>query len=132
MSSRNYQGIVQTLNVQPRIIAGSFAPNGSSAISAASNLGLGWSVAYVSTGLYRVTLTDSFPYLLSVVASLQVATADDKFAANVAYTASTKVLDIRVYDLSTGALADVAADAGNRINFMCLFQDSSVTPVYGA
>lgn len=127
MSSRNYQGIVQTLNVQPRIIAGSFAPNGSSAIDATTRLGLGFTVAYTSTGLYTITFTDSFSHLLSATATSQLTTGADTFLQVGVYSASAKTLQIRCY--TGGSLADHGA---GRIHFNCLFQDSGVTPVYGS
>lgn len=129
MSNRNYQGAVVALNPMVRWIGGSFAPNGSSAIDQSTRLGLGWSVAYTSTGLYTVTFTDAFPNLLCAVASLQLTTGDDKFLQIGVYSAANKTLQIRCYDASGAALADAGA---GRINFSCFFSDTTVTPVYGA
>ena len=111
------------------ILAGSFAPNGSSAVSAASNKGTGWSVAWTSTGLFTITLADSYPSLISATASLQLTSGDDKFLQFGAIDVlSAKTLQIRVWDVSGTAVSDVAADAGNRINFTLILKNSSVTP----
>ena len=109
-----------------RQIRGSFAPNGSSAIAAASNRGAQgwWSVAYVSTGLYRITLDKGGPSIESVVASLQLATAAARYIQVGAVTASARTIDIRVIDAS-GVVQDVAADANNRINFAVEVRGSS-------
>jgi len=129
MSNRNYQKAPQMLNPTVRMIGGSFAPNGSSAIDATTRLGLGWSVGYTSTGLYTITFTDKFPNLLCALASLQLTTGDDKFLQVGVYSAANKTLQIRCYDASGAALADAGA---GRIHFMCWFSDTTVTPVYGA
>jgi len=107
------------------VIAGSFAPNGSSAVSAASNKGTGFTVARTSAGLFTITFTESYPDLLSAVATLQLASADDKYVQVGTYTAATKALQIRVFDASDAAVADVDANANNRINFVCVFENTA-------
>lgn len=125
MASRNtYRP--RSLNPEAVCIAGSFAPNGSSAVSAASRKGRGFTVARTSTGLFTVTFTDKFAALLSATASLQQATAGDQTILVGTWTASTKALILTVWDISAAAVADVAADANNRINFVAWFQNSSL------
>jgi len=102
-------------------IMGSFAPNGSSAVSAASNKGSGFTVARTSTGLFTITFESIYPGYRSFTASLQLASGDDKFCQIGAYVAASKTLQIRVWDVSGAAVADVAADANNRINFCAVF-----------
>lgn len=126
MASRIFRKIMGINQGEVRV-SGSFAPNGSSAISAASNTGKGWTVAYISTGLYRITFADKYPFLISGMAVLQLATGDDKYVQLGTYTASSKTLDIRVWDASGAAVADVAANANNRINFDCVFGNLSFT-----
>jgi hypothetical protein len=55
----------------PLMVAGSFAPNGSSAVSAASNKGIGWSVARTGAGTFRVTFSDDVPLAISAKVHLQ-------------------------------------------------------------
>ncbi len=113
-------------------IVGSFAPNGSSAVAATSNKGNGWTVAWTSTGLFTVTFTDAWNALVSAHATLQLASAGDQYAQPGTYDATAKTLIIRVIDCSTGAVADIAADANNRINFTAWFRNSSVLPTRGS
>ena len=47
--------IVRAIGKGRVMVAGSFVPNGSSAIDNTKNQGKGWSVAYTSTGLYTIT-----------------------------------------------------------------------------
>jgi hypothetical protein len=109
------------------VVAGSFAPNGSSAIAATSNKGTGWSVARTSAGLYTLTFTNVGYELVTALTSLQLATKDDKLLQIGAYDAAAKTLLIRVWDISGGDVADVDANANNRVHFLCVFRSSSVT-----
>lgn len=131
MAARNLSP-VRTLVRELVPIAGSFAPNGSSAVSASSRKGLGWSVVRTSTGLFTVTFTDKWNDLVSAEASLQLASADDKFIQVGTYSASAKTLQIRVWDVSSAGVADVAADANDRISFVCWFRNSAATPTAGS
>lgn len=120
-------------DVAPGLVTyrGSFAPNGSSAIVATSNKGGGgvgmWTVAYTSTGLFTLTLADTFVDFDSILATLQLASGDDKYAQIGETSVSNRTVEIRVWDASAGAVADVAANAGNRINFSITVRTSSVT-----
>lgn len=113
------------------IIAGSFAPNGGSAIDPLSRTGPGWSVARSNTGLYTVTLTDKYNALLSAQATLQLAVADDKFANIIAVNLAAKTIQIGVWDVSGAALTDVAANAGNRVNFVFMLSNTAQVPSRG-
>jgi len=130
MSYRNYAP-VRTLVRELIPVVGSFAPNGASAVSATSRKGLGWSVARTSAGLFTITFTDKYNDLVCAESSLQLASADDKFTQIGTWTANTKALQIRVWDVSGGAVADVAADANNRIHFVAWFRNSAATPTAG-
>lgn len=126
MANRNFNPM-QALDRGVKIITGSFAPNGSSAVSAASNKGIGFSVARTSAGLFTITLEDSYVSLLAAVASLQLASADDKFCQIGAVDVVTaKTIQIRVWDISGAAVADVNANANNRINFCFVLKNSEV------
>lgn len=110
-------------------IIGSFAPNGASAIVATSNKGLGFTVARISAGLYRLTFTDKFADLVSAQSTLQLAAAADLHVQVGTYTPASKTLDIRVVAVATET--DVAANANNRINFVAWFRNSSALPTRG-
>ena len=114
------------------VVQGSFAPNGGSAVSAASNRGVGWSVARTSTGLFTITFNGGYKYnqLDSFTCTLQQATGGDQFLQAGTYTAPTATADgtmtVRVWDVSGAAVADVAADDNNRIHFVAVFRKSDV------
>lgn len=97
------------------VIAGSFAPNGAAAIAASSREGCGFTVARTSAGLYTVTLTDAFAALVSATASLQLTTAADVVAQIGAVNLAAKTIQIRA--LAAAVETEVAAAAGNRVNF---------------
>lgn len=127
MANRNF--------VRPRcldreliIIAGSFAPNGSSAVASSSVKGQGFSVAYTTTGQFTITLQDTYYSLVSATASLQLSSADDKVLQWGAIdVTSAKTLVLNVWDISAAALADVSANAANRINFTLMLKNTSIT-----
>lgn len=117
---------IQAPNKEVKIIAGSFAPNGSSAVAATGVKGKGFTVARTSTGLFTITLLDKFYELLDFQHSLQLAAADDKITQGGAVSLSAKTVQVRVWDISGAAVADVAADAGNRINFCLAFRNTKI------
>jgi hypothetical protein len=118
--------LLRTFGTGKITVDGSFAPNGSSALDKTKFDGEGWTAAYVSTGLYRVTVDTALQKLQSYGCSLLLATGDDKFAQPAAVTQATAtsgaVFDIRVWDSSAAAVADVAAATGNRISFWLNFR----------
>jgi|SRR6185369_5574209 len=126
MANRNFTEM-QALDKGIKVIAGSFAPNNTGAVSAASNKGIGYSVVRTSAGLFTITLEDSYVSLLSGTCSLQLASADDKYCQFGSIDVVTaKTVQIRVWDISAAAVADVAADANNRINFCLVLKNSQV------
>ncbi len=123
---------VRTLVRELIPLVGSFAPNGSSAISGASRKGLGWSVAYTSTGLYTITFSDTFSDLVSFTCDLQLASAADSFLQmGTLVNTATPVVQIRNWDISSAAVADIAANANNRIHFTAWLRNSAAKPTYG-
>jgi hypothetical protein len=109
------------------VVYGSFAPNGSSALDSTALKGdiALFTVAYISTGLYRVTLgynangidnvTTGFQLNAAAAQSLQLGPIDE----------TNRTIDLRVVNSSTGAVADVAADANNRIHFTIALRGST-------
>ena len=102
------------------LVSGSFAPAGTGAPTAA--LGDGYTVARTSTGLFTLTLDRVWPSLLSATATVQLATAADTVAQVGVVALTSKTVQIRT--LTAGALADVAANANNRVNFALKFKRS--------
>jgi hypothetical protein len=119
--------IVRTLEGEMVPIMGSFAPDTADPVTSAK--GKGYTVAYTSPGTYTVTFTHGWNDLISATATLQLASADDKFAQIGTYTAATAsasaTLVIRVLDASGAAVAEVAANANNRVNFTCWFRNKA-------
>lgn len=113
--------LVEALGTGYTVIAGSFSPNGSSAVSSASVKGAGFTVARTSAGLFTVTFRDNFPALVAYGAHLGLATGDDKFAQvgliDVVGASAAKTMKIRVWDISGAAETDVSAATGNVISF---------------
>lgn len=115
---------VQSLNREVKIMAGSFAPAGSGVPTDVK--GRGFTVVRTSTGLFTVTLSNTFIQLLDGQVSLQLASADDKFAQLGAVDLAAKTVQIRIWDISAAAVADVAANANNRVNFALALRNSTV------
>jgi hypothetical protein len=102
------------------IVAGSFAP--AAAAAPTTVRGKGFSVARGGTGNFVLTFDQLYKNLISATATLQLATAADQFCVVESYVAASKTLDINVWDVSDAAVADVAANANNRVNFICVFE----------
>jgi hypothetical protein len=113
---------VETIGRQKKLVQGSFAPD--TANPPTTLRGDGFSVVRTSQGLFTVTFDDSYPELESADASLQLAAAAARFIQIGAYNATAKTLQIRVTD-ATGAVQDVAANANNRVNFCCVFDNGT-------
>ncbi len=124
---------VRTLVRELIPIVGSFAPNSTSAVAGSSRKGLGWSVARTSAGLFTITFADTQADLVAFEASLQLATGDDKFLQmGTLVNTTTPVVQIRVWDISAAAVADVTADANNRIHFVAWMRNLAALPTHEA
>lgn len=127
MASRtNYS--LQCLAVQGTLLAGSFAPNGASAVDAASVLGRGvTSVTRTGAGKFTVQCADTWRKIWSDVASVRVsADATDIYAqtGDFSNVGSATAMSF-VVKLKTGATnTDLTANANNRVSFMVLCNDS--------
>lgn len=110
----------------------SFAPNGSSAVSAASNRGRGlYSVSRTGAGLFTLTFTDDFVALVAVNITVQVTgDATDLYAQVGDFTAGTSTarptLKLRLMTATTPT--DLAANANNRVFIKATFRKGDVTP----
>ena len=63
-----------------------------------------------------------------MTASLQLATGSDKMAqiGETAVSTTAKTIQIRIWDISDAAVADVSYDANNRVNFQAVLKNSTV------
>jgi len=125
MANRDFMSNVQALDEEVKIVAGSFAPDTANAPTTVR--GRGFTVARTSTGLFTVTLADTYPLLIAGDVSLQLAAGADLIVQLGAIdVASAKTVQIRVWDISDGAVADIAANANNRINFVLVLKNSAI------
>lgn len=128
MAGRSFVQLLGAADPGVVILGFSFATNGASDPVASTITGRGVaSVVLAATGVYTITLQDVYPFLLSATASLQLASADDKVAANIGVVdLNAKTIQVRIYDASTAALANVAAATGNRVNVCLVLKNSGV------
>lgn len=130
MAERNFNPLA-ALGREYKVIAGSFLPNGSSAISA-SYTGVGFSVARTDVGLYTVTLQDAYQGMVAAVLQKALATPTGvgrlELGAVDVVTAKTIVIAHFADDGTSGvpAAADIAANAANRVHFLFILANSSV------
>jgi len=128
MAARSFVQLLGAADPGVVVLGISFAPNGASAVDQTTIRGRGVaSVSRADVGTFVVALADQYPTLLSCTATLQVASPDDKVAANIGTVdLPSKTLVVRIYDISTGAPADVAANAQNRVNLTLVLKNSQV------
>lgn len=128
MAARSFVQLLGAADPGVVVLGVSFAPNGTSAVDQASIRGRGVeSVTRDNVGLFTVKLADVYPTLLACTATLQLASADDKCVANIGTVdLNARTVVVRIYDISGAALADVAADANNRVNLTFVLKNSQV------
>ncbi len=125
MANRSFDD-VQALGKGRVIVHGSFLPNGSSAI-AVDPLWNGFTVAWTSTGLFTITLTDRYVALVSAHADFQMNAATDvkpQWGAIDVVTAGT----LQLRSIAVAAVTDIAANANNRVFFTLILRNTTVTP----
>jgi|TARA_R110000772_G_scaffold56813_1_gene129123 hypothetical protein len=115
----------QALNPGVKIVAGTFKPNGTSAIDNTVNKGAGWTVARTAVGKFIVTLDSVYPGLLSAQVSLQHNGAGDKKVHWGAIDIAAKTLEI--FSITTASAADLAAHAQNHVHFVLFLRNTSQT-----
>lgn len=123
MALRNWQPAT-VAGVQHQIIAGSFIPNGSSAI--ATTYGVGFTVARTGTGEYTVTLSEPFANYVSIQVTGQFASSNTDLhqflVGDISVTNRTfEIQHLSSTDVSTTdiAAADISTSTtANKINFL--------------
>lgn len=132
---------IRAVNPELLIVAGSFAGNGAASPVASTRTGVGFSVTWVSTGLYRVQCgssttvpagllpaTDKFTSLISGLATVESTAATvDRVVTIKAQTPGTGVFD---FEVKTAAVLTNLAST-DRLNFLLCLSDSVVVPVRG-
>lgn len=126
MAARSFVQLLGAADPGVVVLGFSFFPQGTGAISSSQIVGRGVASVAWSTNRYVVTLADQYNSILSVQASLQLATADDKFVQIGAVNVTNRTIEIVVWDVSSAATASIAANAGNEINVLVIAKNSSV------
>jgi hypothetical protein len=116
--------LAKSYQVGTIVLSGSFAPNGTSAVSSSSVKGVGFTVARTNAGIFTVTLDKVYGELVSANATVQLATPADTQAQIGSVSLSGKTVVINT--LTAGSLADIAADANNRVNFVLVVRDTTI------
>ena len=120
MANRNFT-TTQALNKEVKIIAGRFDD------IPTKKAGLGYTVANGSTGVYTVTLNDTYTALLAANATVQSTAGTDDYVATIAAhdVASAKTI---VFHLAVaGTLTDLGT--ADELHFSAVLQNSSIPSV---
>lgn len=132
MAARSFVQLLGAADPGVVLLGISFFPQGTGTISSSQIIGRGvQSVAWVAAGggnpgRYRVTLTDVYANVLSVTATLQLATAAGQFCQIYNVNLANRTIDIVVWDITGAAATSVAANAGNEINVVLVLKNSQV------
>lgn len=116
---------LQALGKKRVVIAGSFRPNGSSAVDNTLNTGLGFSVVRDDVGDFTITLEDRFNGIDSAQISLELAAPGDSnvnFGDIDVVTAGTLIVSI----FTAAVTADLADDANNRVHFSLTLKNTNI------
>ncbi len=107
---------------------GRFAPAGTGAPTYPDTDHPGWSVARTGVGAYRVTFDRRYAHVICVLISTQMAAGNDSSYQLVSITQPTATalgfFDVRHWDFSAAAVAEVAADAANQCHFIAVLSEN--------
>lgn len=122
MADRNFN-TTQALNIEVKFIVGTFSIAASGGAATVSQ-GIGWSVAKTTTGVYTITLQDSYVSLLACPLTVQAATAVDLVAQLKSHdVVSAKTI---VIDLNAGATPTEPA-AVTLVHFIAALSNSTAS-----
>lgn len=129
MASRDFDNL-QILGKLRKVISGTFFPNGSSAIVAASNLGLGWTVARTGVGVIVVTLQDAYNNFDSAWVKSHSATLGHsaQITSVIAANGGAGVggsFTLKTYVAGTNSVVDFAAATTESISFGLILKNTS-------
>lgn len=108
------------------VVAGAFRPNGSSAVSATTDIGDSkgkWSVARTDTGDFTITFAGVSAERPVIVFGITHPTDADLTIQGRAYSAANKTVGCTV--LAAATPTDIASDADAWINFVAVFKNSA-------
>lgn len=120
---------LETLGRKKRVVVGSFAPNGSSAVSSSSVKGAGiTSITWTATGIFKVVLGNYYADKIAIKPDIELGASDIATYGGYAvyagdYDQATRTFYLFVTN-AAGAAADIAAAATRRINFLCVMDDA--------
>ena len=120
MANRNFKR-VQALNNEVKLITGRLEDDDT------KNAGLGWSGANSATGVYIITLEDSYKALLSCTATIQSTAGTDDFVVSIAAHDVTTAKTITLHTAVDGTLTDLGDT--DEIHFLACLQNSSTPSV---
>jgi hypothetical protein len=106
-------------------IAADALVGGVDAVAVSTIRGQGFTVAVTGNGEHTITIGTDFYALIAHKVTLQLATADDKHAQVGTIIPASRTIVVRTWDISGAAVANVAANANNRINFFFILTDSA-------
>lgn len=115
-----------TYGIEIAAIPFSFAPNGVSAISAASTKGP-VTVTRSDTGIFSVALAGGAPQILAITLMNESTTKTALCVESTSVSATAGTFALRTMTVGTTTLVDIAANAGNRINGVVWVQNCSYT-----
>lgn len=122
MANEYFNDKVHVIGGGRACIMGKFQPNGAGVINNLLNQGRGWSVARTAAGTYAVTLRSLYVQDLALNATAQLSTPADIKMQVTSYTPATGVVVLTA--LAVAAATDIAAAAGNWVNFEFWFRHS--------
>lgn len=119
---------VQSRDRDIKLITGKFFPAGTGAptLDTGGGSGHGFTVVRTSAGLFTVTLEHTWSKLISSSLVLQLAAGDDKALQLGSVNLTAGTIEIRVWDTSGAAVADISANANNAIHFAFVLKRTSV------
>ena len=98
-------------------VSGSFATNGGGAIDTTTIRGRGFTAVRSGVGIFTVTLTNRVAEMISGSAALQTSAPTTSSGVLAAVTITNGVLVATINTITSGALADQAANSTNRVHF---------------
>jgi hypothetical protein len=117
---------LEVVGVGVRLVVGSFAPNGSSALATASNKGQGFSPAYTSTGLYTLTLRNKdVRSVLCYLGHVQSVSAAARFSQGGTINVAAGTIQVRTVD-GSGVVQDMTANENSRVHFALFLATSTL------
>ncbi len=121
---------MQSMNRGTILIAGSFQPNGSSAISLTTVNGHGFAPTRTGTGAYLVTLEDVYVDFVSIMCQLSAAALANNKVRIGSIDIASKTFEILAYQEdgdTTVSAVEIANDADTWIHFQAWLKNTSVS-----